>query len=55
LKKAGVSSRELFKMIQDMKIKPSWNDIPLPAGKSSPQFSVCAGLSGPAFQYPSID
>ncbi|BCS28831.1 putative AT DNA binding protein [Aspergillus puulaauensis] len=34
LKKAGVSSRELFRMIQDMKIKPSWNDIPLPTGRS---------------------
>ncbi|KAL4787804.1 hypothetical protein BJX76DRAFT_266573 [Aspergillus varians] len=34
MKKAGVSSRTLVKMIKDMNILPSWADIPLPTGRS---------------------
>ncbi|KAL4917949.1 hypothetical protein BDW62DRAFT_73558 [Aspergillus aurantiobrunneus] len=34
MKKAGVSSRTLVKMIKDMNILPSWADIPLPSGRS---------------------
>ncbi|KAL4883075.1 hypothetical protein BJY04DRAFT_32673 [Aspergillus karnatakaensis] len=34
LKKAGVHSRMLVKMIKDMNIAPSWADIPLPSGRS---------------------
>ena len=32
LKKAGVPSAQLVKMIKDFQISPSWGDIPLPTG-----------------------
>ncbi|KAJ9287052.1 hypothetical protein DTO027B5_5668 [Paecilomyces variotii] len=34
LKKAGVPSSYLFKMINDLRISPSWTEIPLPPGRS---------------------
>lgn len=32
LKKAGISSSYLVRLVQDFHISPSWGDIPLPPG-----------------------
>ncbi|KAJ6127534.1 hypothetical protein N7523_003146 [Penicillium sp. IBT 18751x] len=34
LKKAGISSGHLFRLINEFRVSPSWHDIPLPQGRS---------------------
>jgi hypothetical protein len=33
LKKAGIPSSHLVRMINEFRINPNWDDIPLPQGK----------------------
>lgn len=45
LKKAGVPSMHLVKMIKDFRISPSWTDIPLPPGMTLAHLSIFSDIA----------